>query len=307
MPVPCQAVRRGVTLLEVVVVVAIVGVLLALALPAVQKARDASLRSRCMSNMRQLGLGLHQYHDAARVLPPGITHPGTHPGDVPRWGEDVAPYPLMSWHARLLPYLEQGGLWGQMLGAYSVDPFSLKDPPHVGRTTSVSVFLCPADGQRVKPGYTAETSPATISYVGVNGVSQYRRDGLLYVDSTVRMTQITDGTSSTLMVAERPPDSRLVFGTWYPDWGPWWVAKSTLGVREVGVEEFLPGCPPGPYDFGPGSLAQPCSVFHYWSLHPGGAHFLFADGSVRFLSYGAASVLPALATRAGGEAVALPD
>ncbi len=62
-------------------------------------------------------------------------------------------------------------------------------------------------------------------------------------------------------------------------------------------------CADGPYAFGPGDLKQHCDAFHYWSLHTGGANFAFADGSVHFLRYSATAVLPALATRAGGETV----
>lgn len=72
------------------------------------------------------------------------------------------------------------------------------------------------------------------------------------------------------------------------------------------MESLLPQCGDGPYSFSPGSLKDPCSVFHFWSLHPGGAHFLAVDGSVHFLPYAAASLLPALATRAGGEVANLP-
>ena len=81
-----------------------------------------------------------------------------------------------------------------------------------------------------------------------------------------------------------------------------------LGARERNFGgEFVAACPAGPYHFGPGRLHEQCDLFHLWSLHPGGAHFLFADGSVHFLGYGADAVLPALATRSGGEVAAVPD
>ena len=67
-------------------------------------------------------------------------------------------------------------------------------------------------------------------------------------------------------------------------------------------------CGPGRYPFAPASgLDDPCGMFHFWSPHPGGANFVFADGSVRFLAYSADPVMPALASRAGGEAIGLPD
>jgi prepilin-type processing-associated H-X9-DG protein len=83
---------------------------------------------------------------------------------------------------------------------------------------------------------------------------------------------------------------------------------TVLGVREQNVMLVTKGsCPPGFYSFAPGSLTNQCDMYHFWSPHIGGAYFLFADGSAHFLAYSAASVLPALASRAGGEAVSLPD
>jgi prepilin-type processing-associated H-X9-DG protein len=78
-----------------------------------------------------------------------------------------------------------------------------------------------------------------------------------------------------------------------------------LGVSEKNVlrNSF---CLPGPYAFASGDLNNQCDMFHFWSLHPGGANFLFADGTVRFLHYSAAPIMPALASRAGGEVVNVP-
>jgi prepilin-type processing-associated H-X9-DG protein len=125
----------------------------------------------------------------------------------------------------------------------------------------------------------------------------------------VRLAEVTDGASNTLMVGERPPSADLVAGWWYAGWGQDKDGSTdmVLGVRELNVRRHYPtDCPPGPYDFGPGRLSDPCSAFHFWSVHPGGAHFLLVDGSVRFLRYPAAPLMPALATRAGGEAAAAP-
>ena len=91
------------------------------------------------------------------------------------------------------------------------------------------------------------------------------------------------------------------------------VANGVLGgshLRRAADDQFgadYRACPPGPYTFVRGDLKNPCDTFHYWSLHPGGANFAFADGSVRFLSYSADAILPALSTRAGGESVVIPD
>jgi len=79
-----------------------------------------------------------------------------------------------------------------------------------------------------------------------------------------------------------------------------------LGAAEIRFRVIAPSCPTGPYQFQPGRLDHECDVFHFWSLHPGGANFAMCDGSVHFLSYSADKILPALATRAGNEAVELP-
>lgn len=76
-----------------------------------------------------------------------------------------------------------------------------------------------------------------------------------------------------------------------------------LAVKTRNRTGDYPDCPSGTYPYSPGRVNNNCDLFHFWSLHPGGANFAFADGSVRFLSYSAASVVPALATRAGGETV----
>ncbi len=80
-------------------------------------------------------------------------------------------------------------------------------------------------------------------------------------------------------------------------------------VAPYGVWTSTPGasmCPTGPFRFGPGQVSQICDQYHFWSLHPGGANFVFADASVHFLTYGVADLLPLLGTRSGGEVVSLP-
>jgi prepilin-type processing-associated H-X9-DG protein len=109
------------------------------------------------------------------------------------------------------------------------------------------------------------------------------------------------------MLGERPPPTLLDLGWWYRGWGQSrdGSAEMLLGVAEKNVSNT--GCIPGPYRFVNGNLQIQCDVFHFWSLHSGGANFAFADGSVRFMSYSADNIMPALATRAGGEVVTLPD
>ncbi len=151
---------------------------------------------------------------------------------------------------------------------------------------------------------------ALTSYLGVSGKDLTTNDGILFRDSQLRLADVTDGTSNTLLAGERPPSADFQYGWWYAGIGQRYTgsADMILGVEEqIKLVITAGSCPPGTYYFGPGTVSNQCDMFHYWSLHPGGAHFLIADGSVRFLSYSAAPLLRALASRAGGEAVQLPD
>jgi prepilin-type N-terminal cleavage/methylation domain-containing protein/prepilin-type processing-associated H-X9-DG protein len=287
--------QRGFSLVELLVVIAITSTVLALTLAGVQRVRSTAARAECTNHLRQLGLALHQYHDAQRMLPPGVGYRG---------GKD--PYPFMSWNARLLPYLEQDNLWRLTQQAYAQDRRFLHNPPHIGLVTVIPVFSCPADSRTLRRGKYA----AFTAYLGVEGEDRLSQDGMLFLDSAIRIADVTDGTSNTLMVGERPPSADEALGWWYAGEGQ---AKDGSGDMVLGVREYNTGspwgrgCPYGPYAFRAGRVSNQCDAFHFWSLHPGGAHFLFADGSVHFLSYSVDSLLPALSSRAGGEAVNLPD
>ena len=176
--------------------------------------------------------------------------------------------------------------------------------------TVLRVAVCPSDPIAQQPKLFPDFQVGLTSYLGVNGQSTWKRDGLLFLNSGVRLVEVSDGTSNTLAVGERPPSSDGRLGWWYAGWGinKAGTANLHLGVRERSSLKRLPGCPPGPYHYGPSAAADKnCDVMHFWSYHPNGANFLFADGSVHFLSYSADSILPALATRAGGEVVAILD
>jgi prepilin-type processing-associated H-X9-DG protein len=113
-----------------------------------------------------------------------------------------------------------------------------------------------------------------------------------------------------LMVGERPAAADFWYGWWYAGVGmeSTGAPDSLLGVVEVKTTaSFTDGCGSGPYQFEPAKLTDTCAVFHFWSVHPGGANFLMCDGSVHFLNYSATKILPALATRAGGESVELAE
>lgn len=285
-------VRPAFTLIELIVVLAIIAILMGLLLSAVQKVRSAAARTQCGNNLRQLALAVHQYDGVRQALPPGIA------SDTPR-----EPMPYVGWNARILPFIEQESLWLNMRESFAQDRNFLHNPPHNMRNYVVRAFGCPAD-DRVRRSSIFGAAAFT-SYLGVEGTDQFSKDGVLFLDSHVRFPEIRDGASNTLMIGERPPSANELLGWWYAGWGQGQdgSAEMVLGAREYNLETYGPACPPGPYHFTAGQLRNQCDAFHFWSLHSGGANFAFCDGSVRFLSYSADSILPALATREGGETV----
>jgi prepilin-type processing-associated H-X9-DG protein len=292
--------RRAFTMIELIVVIMMMVVLIALLMPAVMRARASAIRTQCANNLRQISIALHNYHALQMSFPPGIE--SDRPGQ---------PYPFTSWLTLLLPYLEQDALWSQTDAAYKSDPWPFDDPPHIGLDTPIKVFGCPADPRVFEAHDTHQGyRVASTSYVGVLGTAWNHPDGVLFQDSNVRVTDITDGTSNTLIVGERPPSPDFWYGWWYAGSGQ---SGTGSGDMLLGVtDRYLGGgyasdCPLVTYQFQEGQLGNECDVFHFWSLHPDGAHFIFADGSVHFLSYRSAPLLPALATRAGGEVSRPPD
>ncbi len=291
--------RPGFSLVELLVVLMIVGVLFGLLAAAVQRAREAAARTRCANQLRQLGLAAHAYHTAMGALPAGVSS-----------NVRQNPYPYVSWLNRLLTYLENEPLWKQTVDSYGVSRIPWTTPPHAGLDTVVSLFVCPSDGRILRAETSHGYHVAFTSYLGVLGTDYRARGGCLYADSAVRLADVADGTSNTLLAGERPPSADLYYGWWYAGAGQDNAGSCDmlLGASERNSRgaEFH-SCPDGPYAFAPGRLENQCDQFHFWSLHPGGGHFAFCDGSVRFLAYSADSVLPALATRAGGEPASIPD
>jgi prepilin-type N-terminal cleavage/methylation domain-containing protein/prepilin-type processing-associated H-X9-DG protein len=308
--------RRGLSLIELLIVLAILSVLTGLTLTAVQRARMAAARAACGNNLHQIGLALQMYHDRQHSFPPGMEWSGKN-NDA----SDV--FYTRSWHVHLLPDIEQAALAAELDQPkyYTSTLFNLPDDdPRL--TTVLPVYCCPADpatGRTVR-AFNPLSGPlvsATTSYLGVEGTNLYRKNGVLFLRSHVRLGEITDGASQTLLVGERPAYPRAMWGMWYTGiygQGPPGGSGATfLGVRErMDVITCGPNWPDGqPYlgfsgeaHFVPGDSTNPYHAYHFWSWH-GGANFLFVDGSVRFLPYAADAVLPALATRAGGEAVSV--
>src|SRR5262245_29379358 len=124
----------GFTLVELPVVIAIIGVVIALLLPAVQQVRAAAMRTECLNNLKQIGLAAHQYHNIRGSFPAGM-----------QFQNNKALF--SSWLTQLLPYIEQDNLWAITQSAYKQSPSPFKNPPHVGLATVIPIFVCPMDGR----------------------------------------------------------------------------------------------------------------------------------------------------------------
>ncbi len=186
-------------------------------------------------------------------------------------------------------------------------------PPHVGFSTPLKLFTCPADDRLGR----AVTSPAghTIamtSYIGSAdtfqdpesfSLLQVAKPGFFFDIATgSRMSDITDGTSNNIAMRERPPPNTFQAGGWYQRV---WILDKFGGPDGVMFHMGPAGIVGAPCGlgsaFGPGRLDNPCDRLNFWSLHQGGCNFLYADGSVRFTPYSARDLIPALLTRSGGE------
>lgn len=278
--------RRGFTLIELLVVIAIIAILVAILLPAVQQAREAARRAGCKSNLKQIGIAMHNYHDVHRVFPQG----GLDEQDPNResWG----------WGAYILPQMDQKPLFDKLgINARKLTEVCADPDPNTGfglLETVLDVYICPSDGSsagskmsggrmnngtgrhfRGDGGLPRSFRVGKSNYLGVVGygdIAREKNDGVLYINSTISFADIRDGVTSTFMVGER--DMFCAQGAWCGNRNP--TGAGPQGADYTGGRVSRP-------------LNMPDNRNHFCtegfsSRHSGGGHFLFCDGHVKFIS-----------------------
>jgi prepilin-type N-terminal cleavage/methylation domain-containing protein/prepilin-type processing-associated H-X9-DG protein len=291
--------RKAFTLIELVVVIAIIAILIGLLLPAVQKVRESANRLKCQNNLKQIGLACHQYHDSYKSFPPGYLASIPYPDTTPGWG----------WATFLLPYIEQESLYRQI-------DFSQPVEKSLAIQVPLAIFHCPSDQlpattfSLTDVTFTPLCTAAASSYAATVGqdaseVDAATGDGVFYRNSRTRIAEIKDGTSQTVLLGDR---------AWTQTQGIWAGAPNGAVCR-AGEANVWPNAT-GP--------AQTLILVHnnwinittdadgglddFSSNHPVGVNLLFADGSVHFIQSITSDGLErrafwALGTRAGGEII----
>jgi prepilin-type N-terminal cleavage/methylation domain-containing protein/prepilin-type processing-associated H-X9-DG protein len=289
---PLHSGRSGFTLIELLVVIAIIAILIGLLLPAVQKVREAAARMSCSNKLKQIGLGLHNFHNVHNVLPSGMGNSGN--DDAYAWG------------TFLLPYLEQTSLYDQIKATETIIPggdansssCANNDP---GDGVKLSAYMCPSSSlaDENSQGFGRSNYAACI---GDDWATSANRGMFVRRRTTrVAINDVIDGTSNTIAVGEvTGPHPNDVLATNHRSF-PIWVGGMTSGPEEEthirGVNQPINLV----YTGTPGRMEN------FASRHPGGANFLLGDGSVRFISETIHSTTYVnLGVRNDGNVVSLP-
>lgn len=316
-----RKVRPGFTLIELLVVIAIIAVLIALLLPAVQQAREAARRTQCKNNLKQIGLAMHNYHDAYNQLPPGyisaIPAGSTASSITTAAGASLSNW---SWSAMILPYIDQAPTYNLLAPGPNTLAQDLATPAGLAALTSgLTAFRCASDtGPRVNNFDQTQNSnpsdPAAVAYQmwvspdGTSKVAIATSNYVMVACSSVSTTPPVDGQFSGALYGPATGVGSLNSTTSFRDIldgssntlmvGERAFRYKSLGVGGATVFGFSSSINPGflktaqlaavglPYDgingALPGNLTHQCRGFS--SNHVGGAHFVMCDGSVRFLS-----------------------
>ncbi len=301
--------RRAFTLIELLVVIAIIAILIALLLPAVQQAREAARRSQCKNNLKQIGLALHNYHDAHNRFPQASIAGGTVPPGCSGWIR----FSGYSWRVMILPYIDQGPLYNQLDFQVSALSGCMNSPAQANwnelRNTVIPAFICPSDNMPAqRNGWAGYNYGAAVRARGDSSHSANTGTDLGGLTRAgTRFANFTDGSSNTILVGEiyRGKDFFRTSGggnNQTGNRGLRWVASTDFGQVNAGVrvDTSLPNDPNNPHQFvqerrindedrdevswtdpinGGNTGYRPMS-----SLHVGGAHAVLGDGSVKFIS-----------------------
>lgn len=304
--------RKAVTLVEVLVVLCVISLIVSLTLPAIHYARSRAERLTCQNRLRQLGLAMHSCQATQGLLIPNPNAKTAYPS--------ISGFPgividRVSWLARMLPYIEREDVFNNAINAFSLDTNPFNNPPHSPKVTVIHSYTCSADDRLSVPfeDYRGEVFAYT-SFVGIIGFfdSKTKKNNIgVFGMSRQSITHIYDGASNTIMVGERPPVDK--------PWGGWWYSAAYMDRHCRGPNTTIhlgpirysatncDSCELPSHGIGPGRLDNHCDRFHLWSLHGGGANLLFADASVRFLSYSSNGIIGQLVSVNGGENVQLDE
>jgi prepilin-type N-terminal cleavage/methylation domain-containing protein/prepilin-type processing-associated H-X9-DG protein len=291
---------HGFTLIELLVVIAIIAVLIALLLPAVQQAREAARRTQCKNNLKQYGLALHNYHDTYKMFAIGAT------------GGCCAVQPAFGFQVRLLPYLDQAPLFNAINFSYAGDAassFTLPDGSRVGSKV-IPPAVCPSDGSSTNPlnGWGQSNYDGSMGSQGNNSVDSancnvyqsfaqfVNPNNADTLNSTLvsgmgcrqaasfTIASVTDGTSNTIHMGEVLPscNDHSSGGMWHQNGMGNFHSSTIVPINDFTTCSWASGS----------QVRWPnCKNPNNWNIswgfrsrHTGGAHFLFVDGTVRFLS-----------------------